>query len=211
MHRLNGQVQEPAFQQELAITIENLSPSRQVNLQQRPAAPPAQESSPLFQAPQQTQESTQHQAVLDSVGRTGVGFDVTASELSVHEHSGAIFTLTHDPLNDSILTTGRDGKMVTWTQSGTVKQTNVLDNYYACSADINVRHQTLLLCGVPRDAIDPGQPSAVCTLCSVLFVFLSELYRECLRHMAGLRTDCARAGYFHVPSCQRIKPLGASW
>jgi len=35
--------------------------------------------------------------------------------VQAREHAGSIFTLTHDPANDAIITTGRDGKMVAWT------------------------------------------------------------------------------------------------
>ena len=78
--------------------------------------------------------------------------------MPAREHSGSIFTLTHDPETDSIVTTGRDGKMVAWTAGGAPRQSLQLDNFYACSADVNLKQQSLLLCGVPRENI--SSPSA---------------------------------------------------
>ena len=85
---------------------------------------------------------------------------VTTTEVSRGEqHSGAIFTLTYDAEADSVITTGRDGKMVTWASDGSARQALQLDSCYACSADVNSRHNSLLLCGVPRVATD-GQAGA---------------------------------------------------
>jgi hypothetical protein len=97
--------------------------------------------------------------LLETVGRPGIAFQVSSTEMAAREHTGSIFTLTHDPETDSIVTTGRDGKLVAWTSGGDPRQTLQLDNYYACSADVNLRQQSLLLCGVPREA-SSSQPSA---------------------------------------------------
>jgi WD40 repeat protein len=49
--------------------------------------------------------------------------------------------------------------MVAWSAEGESRQALQLDNYYACSADVNVKQQSLFLCGVPREATT-SHPSA---------------------------------------------------
>ena len=139
------QVPEAAFQSDIADILRKL-PGQQQSTQQQ-------------QQQQQHADMSRCPPVLEGVGRPGIKFQVTSMELSAREHKGAIFTLTHDTESDSIITTGRDGKMVAWTADGVARQSLELDNYYACSADVNLRQQSLLLCGVPREATST-QPSA---------------------------------------------------
>ena len=86
------------------------------------------------QAPQQPDGRSRVPPGLDNVCRSGAHFQVTTTEVSGREHAGAIFTLTYDAEADSVITTGRDGKMVSWAPDGSLRQALQLDTFYACSS-----------------------------------------------------------------------------
>mmetsp|Transcript_45834 Transcript_45834/g.93800 ORF Transcript_45834/g.93800 Transcript_45834/m.93800 type:complete len:140 (-) Transcript_45834:1164-1583(-) len=50
-----------------------------------------------------------------------------------------------------MISTGKDGTVLVWDDTGVVKQSLSLDRHYACSVDLCHDNSSLLLCGVARE------------------------------------------------------------
>lgn len=64
--------------------------------------------------------------------------------------------MAYDERNDGIISSGKDGVVIAWTRDGQLRQTVILNKHYACSMDINPKHNTLYLCGVAKDVSAPS-------------------------------------------------------
>lgn len=63
-------------------------------------------------------------------------------------HQAQVFTLTWDEPAQEMISTGKDGMVVTWDAGGNVKQSMGMENYYSCGTDLNTNTQSLFLAGV---------------------------------------------------------------
>jgi len=107
------------------------------------AAAPAQPMQPVQQQPQQPQASAA------PVSATPIGRLVCKARFQ--GHTDKIFTLCYDTAREALVSSGRDGLVLTWGADGRMRDRLALPGQYTCSMDINPRTRSLFLCGVPKE------------------------------------------------------------
>eukprot|EP01116_Phalansterium_solitarium_P006599 TRINITY_DN18925_c0_g1_i1.p1 TRINITY_DN18925_c0_g1~~TRINITY_DN18925_c0_g1_i1.p1 ORF type:complete len:615 (-),score=130.08 TRINITY_DN18925_c0_g1_i1:233-2002(-) len=83
----------------------------------------------------------------------GLTLQATSSYIG---HQTTIFAICYDEVRDQVISSCKDGYIVTWDANGKEKNRLVLPKHYACSMDINPRHNSLFVSGVAKDGPNPA-------------------------------------------------------
>ncbi|XP_024525238.1 uncharacterized protein LOC9658466 isoform X3 [Selaginella moellendorffii] len=76
---------------------------------------------------------------------------------SFHGHKNTVFTMAYDSRRDQLLTGAKDGSLIVWSCDGQLLNHIEMPHHYACSMDVQVSSQSLLVCGVAREGALPNR------------------------------------------------------
>ncbi|GLJ30688.1 hypothetical protein SUGI_0607780 [Cryptomeria japonica] len=73
-------------------------------------------------------------------------------------HKNTIYTIAYDEQCNELVSGGKDGFVITWSEIGEIVETFSLHRHYACSMDISPLLHTLFICGVASENVLGSSP-----------------------------------------------------